>query len=325
VALDFAAVDGAEIGLSPEPGEAFIAREDLEALDLLPGTAMKVYRADKSGEELSLKIQQGKRLPRRVIVLSPEDRAKLAVSLAGAGIKIPPNDVPRLNASERVTVESPSASAPGADAFRWFFLAGNPPWSPTRHSLGNVRAIQKEFPLKLRNVYSFFTIYANIDGFDPAQHKGRPIAERPLLDRWILSELAILERRVPEFMDNFRAYESAGALTDFVDGLSNWYLRRSRERFWRAEFDASKQDAYSTLYECLVAVAKLAAPFVPFMAEEIYQNIVGRTGGDSPLSVHLCDLPVADESRIDRELSDRMAIVRNIVSLGLATLPSSWG
>jgi isoleucyl-tRNA synthetase len=317
VALDFAAVDGAEPGLAPGAGEAFIAREDLEALDLLPGTAMKVYRADKGTEALTLKIQQGKRVPRRVIVLSPEDRAKLAVGLAKAGIKIPPNDVPRLDASERVTVESTSASAPGADAFRWFFLAGNPPWSPTRHSLGNVRAIQKEFPLKLRNVYSFFTIYANIDGFDPAQHKGRPAAERPLLDRWILSELAILEQRVPELMDSFRAYESAGALTDFVDGLSNWYLRRSRERYWRAEFDASKQDAYSTLYECLVAVAKLAASFVPFMAEEICQNIVRRADQSAPLSVHLCDLPAANESRIDRALSDRMAIVRNIVSLGL--------
>ena len=178
--------------------------------------------------------------------------------------------------------------------------------------------LQKEFPLKLRNVYSFFTIYANIDGFDPAAMHGRPAAERTLLDRWILSELALLTLRVTELMDGYRAYEAAGQLSAFVDGLSNWYLRRSRHRYWKSEFDADKEDAYATLYEALVTSVKLAAPFVPFMAEEIYLNLVTRPFGKlEPESVHLCDHPQAEESHIDPALSDEMAMVRNIVSLGL--------
>ena len=119
-------------------------------------------------------------------------------------------------------------------------------------------------------------------------------------------------------MDDYRAYEAASELTEFVDGLSNWYLRRSRGRYWKGEFDDDKRDAFATLYECLVTVIRLAAPFVPFLTEEIYQNIVRRPLGDAaPESVHLCDLPEAAEARIDRTLSDEMAAVRNIVSLGL--------
>ena len=148
--------------------------------------------------------------------------------------------------------------------------------------------------------------------------KGRPVAERTLLDRWILSELALLTLRVTELMDGYRAYEAAGRLSAFVDGLSNWYLRRSRDRYWKSDFDADKEDAYATLYEALVTSVKLAAPFVPFMAEEIYQNLVTRPfGKGEPESVHLCDHPEADERHIDRALSDEMAMVRNIVSLGL--------
>ena len=214
-----------------------------------------------------------------------------------------------------MTLKAPTP-APGADAFRWFFLAGNPPWSPTRHSLANVRMIQKEFPLKLRNVYSFFTIYAEIDGFDPSTMPGRPAAERALLDRWILSELDILAGQVRENMDAFLAYEAAAELGRFVDALSNWYVRRSRQRYWKGEFDADKSDAYATLYECLVSVAKLSAAFTPFMAEEIYQNIVRGAGVAGRESVHLCDLPVS-LGRVDQSLSEEMAAVRGIVSLGL--------
>jgi isoleucyl-tRNA synthetase len=321
VAADFAVVAAEEAGLEVKDGEVLLAREDIEALDLLPGASLKVYRPDRgqSGNSVSnFTAQQGKRLPRRVAVVSAADRAKLEVAPTGKGLKVLPNDVPRLPVEERITVESTGGSAPGADAFRWFFFAGNPPWSPTRHSLGNVRALQKEFPLKLRNVYSFFTIYANIDGFDPVTMQGRPVAERMLLDRWILSELALITGRITGFLDNYLAYEAASELTAFVDGLSNWYLRRSRGRYWKSEFDDDKRDAYATLYECLVTVARLAAPFVPFMTEEIYQNIVCRPlGAAEPESVHLCDLPKAEEGRIDRALSEEMAAVRNIVSLGL--------
>jgi isoleucyl-tRNA synthetase len=318
VAADFAVVTPEEAGLEIKDGEVLLAREDLEAFDLLPGASLKVYRPDRGDSASLFTAQQGKRLPRRVAVVSAADRAKLAVTASGKGLKIPPNDVPRSPEQERITVESAGGSAPGADAFRWFFLAGNPPWSPTRHSLGNVRAMQKEFPLKLRNVYSFFTIYANIDGFDPVTMPGRPVAERVLLDRWILSELALISGRITAFMDDYHAYEAASELTAFVDGLSNWYLRRSRGRYWKGEFDDDKRDAFATLYECLVTVIRLAAPFVPFLTEEIYQNIVRRPLGDAaPESVHLCDLPEAAEGRIDRTLSDEMAAVRNIVSLGL--------
>jgi isoleucyl-tRNA synthetase len=262
-------------------------------------------------------MQPNKKLPRRLIALAKADRDALGLRPCEAGVKIKPNDVQFLASRERVTIESPSATAPGADAFRWFFLAGNPPWSSTRHSLANVRTIQKEFPLKLRNVYSFFTIYANIDGFNPVTMKGRPVADRALLDRWILSELAIITESIPKFLTDYRAYEAAGELSRFVDGLSNWYLRRSRQRYWKNEFDADKEDAYATLYECLTTVIALAAPFVPFMTEEMYQNIVRRPQGDAAESIHLCNVPEPKPETIDRKLSEEMAAIRDIVSLGL--------
>ena len=317
VAQAFAVVSAEDARLDVSDGQVLLSREDIEAMDLVPGARMKVHRPDRGDAALTLKVQQGKRLPRRLAVLAESDREKLSVRAVSQGVKVLTTEVPRLPDEQRVTVESPS-SAPGADAFRWFFFAGNPPWSCTRHSLGNVRMLQKEFPLKLRNVYSFFTIYANIDGFDPAAMHGRPAAERTLLDRWILSELALLTLRVTELMDDYLAYEAAGRLSAFVDGLSNWYLRRSRHRYWKSEFDADKEDAYATLYEALVTSVKLAAPFVPFMAEEIYLNLVTRPFGKlEPESVHLCDHPQAEESHIDPALSDEMAMVRNIVSLGL--------
>ncbi|HEY7700531.1 MAG TPA: DUF5915 domain-containing protein, partial [Vicinamibacteria bacterium] len=142
--------------------------------------------------------------------------------------------------------------------------------------------------------------------------------DRARLDRWILSELALLKQQVVERMDSFRAYEAATYLSNFVDGLSNWYLRRSRQRFWKPDMDEDKIDAYATLYECLVSVVELAAPFVPFMSEEMYQNLVrGPFGKGVPESVHLVDYPRADSSRIDRGLSEEMASVREVVSLGL--------
>jgi isoleucyl-tRNA synthetase len=244
--------------------------------------------------------------------------------------EIAPAAVPRLPSEERVTLEDTSTPAPGADAFRWFFYAASPPWSATRHSLGNVRALQKEFAVKLRNVYSFFTIYANIDGFDPrAPEASRPV-RLPELDRWIRSELAITTRDVTAALDAYDAYAATQRLTALVDALSNWWVRRSRARFWRSEWDDDKRSAYSTLYAALVTLTKLSAPFTPYAAETMWQNLVvgpakrAGTGGSGDVahmsvaeSVHLADWPAVDEAAIDQALSDRIAHVRALVSLGL--------
>ena len=318
VAMEFAAISAKDAGIEPREGRALIAREDLEGLDLNPGVKVRVYRAAHSASALDLTVEAAKGLPRRVVILPEDVVGKLEVVLSPRGVKLLPADVPRLPAEERVTIEDPATPAPGADAFRWFFLAGNPPWNNKRHSLGNVRALQKEFPIKLRNVYSFFTIYASIDDFDPVKEKGRPFAERAFLDRWILSELSELDRKLIAYLDQYQSYEASRALTDFVDALSNWYLRRSRSRFWKSERDEDKIDAYATLYEALTTVALLAAPLVPFVTEEIYQNLVRRPlGAKAKESVHLDDYPEPDLSRIDAALNEEMAIVRDIVSLGL--------
>ena len=183
-----------------------------------------------------------------------------------------------------------------------------------------MRAAQRELPLKLRNVYAFFTIYADIDGFDPtdaACRAGRrSVDARSLLDRWILSELALTTRSVRGQMDDFFVYEATGALTEFVDALSNWYVRRSRDRFWAPGLEADKLDAHWTLYECLTTLARLLAPFLPFATEEIWQNLASADG-EAAESVHLTDYPEPDEAAIDTALSEEMAAVREIVSSGL--------
>ena len=205
----------------------------------------------------------------------------------------------------------------GADAFRWFFAGASAPWANKRHSLANVRAAAREFPLKLRNVYSFFTIYARIDGFDPRSDAARPPERRAALDRWILSHLEETSAAVSENLDGFRAFEAARALAAFAESLSNWWLRRSRRRFWEAGASPGKQDAHRTLYDALVRLSRLMAPFTPFFAEEIHRNlVVGPFGREAPESVHLTDWP---EPRfpLDPELNEEMAAVREIASLGL--------
>ena len=313
VSQDFAVQGTAGDQRAIGSGAVGISRADLDALDLKPGATVSATVPDGGREPLHLTVRVAKDIPRRSIRISEADRERLGAVSARAAVA--PSDVPRLPPGERVALEA-SAPAPGADAFRWFFLAGNPPWSPTRHSLANVRMLQKEFPLKLRNVYSFFTIYAEIDAYNPNSAEARSASERGLLDRWILSELDLLAQCVRARMDAFLAYEAAGELNRFVEGLSNWYLRRSRSRFWKSEADADKLDAYATLYECLVSVAKLSASFTPFLAEEIYQNVVRGAGAAGPESVHLCDLP-RSAGRVDRDLSEAMAAVRRVVSLGL--------
>jgi len=316
VRLEFAAVDpGAE---APAAGSATVAREDYEGLDLRGDSARVGLRSGANGRELEIELRPG-RLPRRIIHLNPGDAGSLGIRPAPAGARILPREVPDLPAARKLWVEDPSSPAPGADAFRWFFYASNPPWNPTRHSLGGVRAQQRELPLKLRNVYAFFTIYANIDGFDPARSGGRRAPrERALTDRWILSELSLANRRVVEHMDAYRVYDSTRVLTDFVDALSNWYVRRSRDRFWAPGLTQDKLDAHWTLYECLVALARLLAPFLPYAAEEMWQNLVRRPFPDSPEeSVHLADYPEPDAAVVDLPLCRVMGAVRELVSLGL--------
>ena len=185
-----------------------------------------------------------------------------------------------------------------------------------------MRAAQRELPLKLRNVYAFFTIYAEIDGFDPSSDEcragRRPARERALIDRWILSELALATRAARAHMDAYLVYEATGVLTDFVDALSNWYVRRSRDRFWAPGLEHDKLDAHWTLYECLTELARLLAPFLPFATEELWRNLVARPFGDAQAeSVHLADYPEPDLAAIDEPLSREMRAVREIVSLGL--------
>jgi isoleucyl-tRNA synthetase len=330
VAMEFAVWDTAAMrdnGGVPPAAVALISREDLEGMDLPSGASVRIYRADDPNGGVRLAVLADKRVPRRVVVLGQDQRAMLGV-LPCAAKDIKPADVPRLPREERVTIEDPSTPAPGADAFRWFFYAASPPWSATRHSLSNVRALQKEFAVKLRNVYAFFTIYANIDQFRPpsgeaalptvAAPKGGQAAARPELDRWIRSELAEAAREVTARMDEYDVFGATQRLVALVDGLSNWWVRRSRARFWKSGWDDDKRSAYETLYGCLVTVAKLIAPFTPYAAETMYQNLVVRAHVPGAReSVHLEDWPEAEPSEIDERLSRNVAAVREIVSLGL--------
>jgi isoleucyl-tRNA synthetase len=312
VAMEFAVLEDP----AAKRGEALVGREDLEGLDLDDGARVSVYRGDAGKERLELVIRGHKPLRRRVVVLHRDDRATLGV-LPTSAADVTPVAVPRLPPEERVFIADPSTSSPGADAFRWFFYAASPPWSATRHSLSNVRALQKEFAVKLRNVYSFFTIYANIDGYRPLADVPSVVrAPRPELDRWIRSELALVTRRVTAFMDEYDVYAATQALVAFVDALSNWWVRRSRARFWRSGWDDDKRAAYDALYECLVSLSKLTAPFTPYAAEAMYQNLVGRTARGRE-SVHLEDWPEADLAAVDEGLSKKIEVVRALVSLGL--------
>ncbi len=319
VRLEFAVAEGSE---SPPPGVARIAREDYEGLDLRGArTRVRAYPPGQEAAAVELDLEPAE-LPRRVVLLAREDREGLRREIAPHGLDTRPGEVPQLPEAARLVMEDPASPAPGADAFRWFFFSAGPPWNPTRHSLGAVRASQRELPLKLRNVFSFFTIYANIDGFDPASQEARrgrrPARERALLDRWILSEREIATREVIRRMDDFHLYEATQILTELVDGLSNWYVRRSRERFWTEGLGQDKLDAHWTLYECLVGLARLLAPFLPYATEEMWQNLVrGPFGEEEPTSVHLADYPDPDPELIDEALSRTMRLLRELASLGL--------
>jgi isoleucyl-tRNA synthetase len=208
----------------------------------------------------------------------------------------------------------------GADALRWALYTATSPGNTRRFSEDQVDEAVRKYLLTLWNTYSFFVTYARIDGFDPKKDHVPP-TERSLMDRWALSELQLTVRTVTERLDAYDVTAAGRAIGDFVDELSNWYVRRSRRRFWKAEDDADKKAAHSTLYECLVTVTKLTAPFTPFVAEALYQNLVvnvDESKTEAPESVHLADWPPYEEALVDRDLSGRMAAARRVVSLGRA-------
>ncbi len=205
----------------------------------------------------------------------------------------------------------------GADALRWFLYTATPVGNSYRFAVEPIGEVVRKFLLTLWNTYTFFVTYANIDGFDPLEHDV-PLDERSDLDRWVLSELNLLVKRVDEGLAAYDVTGAARPITAFVDDLSNWYVRRSRRRFWRSEEDRDKVAAYLTLWQCLTTLAKLLAPFTPFIAEELYQNLVRSVEADAPESVHLCDFPVADEAAVDEELVADTRLVQRVVSLGHA-------
>ncbi len=205
----------------------------------------------------------------------------------------------------------------GADALRWYFYTTSAPWLPSRFSEEAVQEGQRKFLATLQNTYAFFAMYAQIDGFDPLAHPLKK-TELTLMDRWILSKLNTLIAKVDDDLANYRVTESAGRLAAFVDELSNWYVRRGRERFWGKGMGGDKEAAFATLYHVLVTLSKLCAPFVPFLAEEIYQNLVVNNVPGAPESVHLCDFPVSDPAAVHPEIEEQMDALVEAIQLGRA-------
>jgi isoleucyl-tRNA synthetase len=202
----------------------------------------------------------------------------------------------------------------GADALRWYLLTAGTPWSARRVSIEIIEESLRRHLLTLWNTYSFWVTYASLEGFDPAA-EAIPVGERPEMDRWILAELDDAVRTATESLDRFDATHAGRRIERFVDDLSNWYVRRCRRRFWRSREEADTRAAFLTLWECLVTVSKLIAPFTPFVADEIFTNLAG-TDDREPESVHLADWPAPEEGRVDDSLRRRMALVRRLVSLG---------
>lgn len=205
----------------------------------------------------------------------------------------------------------------GADALRWYMYTASPPGESRRFSTNLVGDVVKKFWSTLWNTYSFFVTYARIDGWTPNQ-PAPAFEDRDRLDRWVLSELNVLTQQVTDALENYDAVGATRPIQEFVEGLSNWYLRLGRRRFWKSESDLDKASAYATLYECLVTVSKLITPAMPFLSEELYQNLVYNIDPSQPDSVHLNDWPEYNPAHIDQTLLDEMALVRRLVSLGLA-------
>jgi len=208
-------------------------------------------------------------------------------------------------------------AAYGADAIRWYFYINSAPWLPNRFHGKAVQEGQRKFLGTLWNTYAFFVLYANIDNFDATKYN-LDYNKLSVMDKWLLSKLNTVIKTVDENLGSYRIPEAARALDGFVDEMSNWYVRRSRERFWAKGMEQDKVNAYMTLYTALVSIAKAAAPMVPFMAEEIYRNLVCSIDAGAPESVHLCDFPSVNESYIDADLEAGMDKVLKIVVMGRA-------
>ncbi len=205
----------------------------------------------------------------------------------------------------------------GADAIRWYFYVNSAPWLPNRFHGKAVTEGQRKFLGTLWNTYAFFVLYAEIDQFDATKY-ALEYDKLSVMDKWLLSKLNTLIKTVDENLENYKIPETARALQDFVDDMSNWYVRRSRERFWAKGMEQDKVNAYMTLYTALVTVSKVAAPMIPFMTEDIYQNLVCSIDANAPESVHLCDFPKANEAWIDPKLEEDMKDLLKIVVLGRA-------
>ena len=205
----------------------------------------------------------------------------------------------------------------GADAIRWYFYINSAPWLPNRFHGKAVVEGQRKFMSTLWNTYAFFVLYANIDNFDPTKYN-LEYDQLPVMDKWLLSRLNTTVQAVDNDLANYKIPEAARALQEFVDEMSNWYVRRSRERFWAKGMEQDKINAYMTLYTALVTISKAAAPMIPFMTEEIYQNLVRSIDKEAIESIHLCDFPEVKEEWIDKELEDDMEELLKIVVLGRA-------
>ncbi len=205
----------------------------------------------------------------------------------------------------------------GADAIRWYFYTNSAPWLPNRFHDKAVTEGQRKFMGTLWNTYAFYVLYANIDEFDPTKYSLEN-CKLTVMDKWLLSKLNSMVKAVDENLNNYRIPEAARALQEFVDDMSNWYVRRGRERYWVQGLPEDKIAAYMTLYTALVTTAKAAAPMIPFMTESIYQNLVRSVDKSAPESIHLCAFPTVDEKAIDKELEDKMDKVLEIVVLGRA-------
>ncbi|MBQ3584827.1 MAG: class I tRNA ligase family protein, partial [Lachnospiraceae bacterium] len=205
----------------------------------------------------------------------------------------------------------------GADAIRWYFYTNSAPWLPNRFHDKAVTEGQRKFMGTLWNTYAFYVLYANIDEFNPMDYS-LEYDKLSVMDKWLLSKLNTVVKAVDDNLDKYRIPEAARALQDFVDEMSNWYVRRSRERFWAKGMEQDKINAYMTLYTALVTISKAAAPMIPFMTEDIYQNLVRSVDKNAPESIHLCDFPVVEEAYIDKKLEDDMEDLLEVVVMGRA-------
>ena len=274
-------------------GVVGMGKAAVRSIDLGPKETLRLTVGELDAGGLQLGALAGKHRGKETLAMHPDDLAALGLDPAAGPAE--------------VWVHAPF-QPPGVDAFRWLFYAANPPWTNTRPSLRAIREGQREFHLRLANVYSFFAIYANLAGFDPAEAEG--FTPTHLLDRWVLGELTALIDEVTAKMDEQRIYEAARAIAGFVDGLSNWYVRRSRARFWGEGPDT--RDALRCLYQVLTQLSHLIAPFVPFLADALWRRLSPGAG-----SVHLRDWPRPAHPR-DAALADDMALLRELVNLGLA-------